>query len=172
MGIMHPICATVDGVEYKFRLFEHHIEMLTFEDPDAPTSLHENIRMRDLFSQACRLLGIELPAPNPARPWKMRGFLYAIVPQAKNLSKVDPTGRSLLVAAADRLAARHPYTDPVRVVLMKSLHAGGNNCCGHNFRDAACLANTLVRSQQTTPDGKNYVGQILVPQILREAAAA
>jgi hypothetical protein len=171
MGFMRPICATIDGTEYKFRLYDLHFEVLTFEDPDAESVHLQHARMRDLFSQQCRLLNIQLPAPNPARPWKMRGFLYAIVPKAKQLLSADPSGKSLLIAAADHLAARHPYTDPVRVVLMQAIHAGGNNCRAHNFCDAVALANTLVRSTQTQ-DGKNYVGQVLVPQILRESAAA
>jgi hypothetical protein len=173
MGLMKEIRATIDGTEYSFRLFDHNIEVLTFEDANAPSMhLHENIRMRDLFYQKCRLLNIQLPAPNPARPWKMRGFLYAIVPKAKQLLSADPSGKSLLIAAAEHLAARHPYTDPVRVVLMQAIHAAGNNCRAHNYNDAAALANRLVQSQQTTPDGKNFVGQWLVPEILRGAAEA
>jgi hypothetical protein len=55
---------------------------------------------------------------------------------------------------------------------MMALQNGNNKLRCHDLRDAAALANTLGRSQQTTPDGKNFVGQWLVPQILKEAAAA
>jgi hypothetical protein len=72
----------------------------------------------------------------------------------------------LVAAAANFIAVQHPYQDAAKAVLTLSLKGGGMSLAA-----AGGLADRLVRSPQTS-GGKNYVGQVLVPQILNAAAAA